>query len=101
MRKPITPALATAAMPAPGVTPGIYGDGSSVPRLTVDAQGRVTSLTTLPVAGGGGGGGAAYCAGATGGTGGASDSGSKTHSPESSTGSALKSRSGPAGAKRA
>jgi hypothetical protein len=54
---------------ASGVTPGSYGDGSNVPRITVDTQGRVTSLTTLPVAGGGGGGGVAYCAGATGGTG--------------------------------
>ena len=54
-----------ATLGASGVTPGSYGDGSNVPRLTVDAQGRITSLTTLPVAGGGGGGGA-YCTGATG-----------------------------------
>jgi hypothetical protein len=58
-----------ATLGASGVVPGSYGDGSSVPRLTVDAQGRITSLTTLPVVGGGGGSGAAYCAGATGGTG--------------------------------
>jgi hypothetical protein len=61
-----------ATLGASGVVPGVYGDGDNVPRITVDAQGRITSLTTLPVAGGGGGSGAAYCAGATGGTGGGS-----------------------------
>ncbi len=44
-----------AALGATGVTPGSYGDGGNVPRLTVDAQGRITSLATLPVTGGGGG----------------------------------------------
>jgi len=59
-----------AALGATGVTPGSYGDGANVPRLTVDAQGRITSVATLPVSGGGGGGsGGGYFAGATGGLG--------------------------------
>ena len=57
-----------AALGATGVTPGSYGDGGNVPRLTVDAQGRITSLATLPVTGGGGGGGSSggHVSGATG-----------------------------------
>lgn len=32
-----------------GVTPGVYGDATSVPQLTVDATGRVTAATTVPL----------------------------------------------------
>lgn len=32
-----------------GVVAGVYGDGSNVPTVTVDANGRVTSVTTSPV----------------------------------------------------
>lgn len=32
-----------------GVTAGVYGDSSNVPVLTVDANGRVTAATTLPI----------------------------------------------------
>ncbi len=56
-----------AALGATGVTPGSYGDGGNVPRVTVDAQGRITSLATLPVTGGGGGGSSGgFVSGATG-----------------------------------
>jgi hypothetical protein len=40
-----------------GVTPGVYGDTSNVPQITVDAQGRVTDVTEIAITGGGGGGG--------------------------------------------
>jgi hypothetical protein len=65
-----------AALGATGVTPGSYGDGANVPRLTVNAQGRITHATTLPVTGGGGGGGSggAWFSGATGNAGAASSS---------------------------
>lgn len=32
-----------------GVVVGVYGDGSNVPAITVDANGRVTSVSTSPV----------------------------------------------------
>lgn len=32
-----------------GVTAGTYGDGSNIPQFTVDAQGRVTSATNIPL----------------------------------------------------
>jgi hypothetical protein len=63
-----------AALGATGVTPGSYGDGGNVPRLTVDAQGRITSLATLPVTGGGSGSSGGFVAGATGTFGSASTS---------------------------
>lgn len=37
-----------------GVTPGIYGDSSNVPVITVDTYGRITAISTVPVSGGGG-----------------------------------------------
>jgi hypothetical protein len=40
------------------VTPGTYGDASNIPQITVDAQGRLTSVVSVPASGGGGGGGA-------------------------------------------
>ena len=64
-----------AALGATGVSPGSYGDGANVPRLTVNAQGRITHATTLPVTGGGeGGAGGAWFSGATGNPGAASSS---------------------------
>ena len=37
------------------VTAGVYGSSTLVPVVTVDAQGRITSVTTAAVSGGGGG----------------------------------------------
>lgn len=39
-----TPLLANS-----GVTPGVYGDSSSVPQFTVDATGRVMAATSVPL----------------------------------------------------
>ena len=39
------------------VTAGTYGDANNTPQITVDAQGRLTSVTTVTTAGSGGGGG--------------------------------------------
>lgn len=33
-----------------GVQPGIYGDSSHVPRLTIDANGRITNVSLVPIA---------------------------------------------------
>ena len=43
--------IVTAQLQDSGVTAGAYGSGSDVPIITVDAKGRVTSLTTASVAG--------------------------------------------------
>jgi len=40
-----------------GVPAGIYGDATNTPRITVDAKGRLTNVTLVPITGGGGGGG--------------------------------------------
>lgn len=40
-----------------GVSSGTYGSSSTVPQITVDAQGRVTNVQNVAVSGGGGGGG--------------------------------------------
>ena len=40
------------------VTAGTYGSSTMIPQITVDAKGRVTSVTNVAAAGGGGGGGA-------------------------------------------
>lgn len=37
------------------VVPGIYGDASHVPQITVDQQGHITDVVEVPVSGGGGG----------------------------------------------
>jgi hypothetical protein len=47
--------LEAARLPASGVTANTYGSGSQVPVLTVDATGRVTTVTLAAVSGGGGG----------------------------------------------
>lgn len=39
------------------VTPGQYGDASNTPQITVDQQGRITSIGTVSTTGSGGGGG--------------------------------------------
>lgn len=36
------------------VTPGVYGDASNIPQITVDQQGRITDIVDIPAAGGGG-----------------------------------------------
>jgi hypothetical protein len=41
--------IGTTQLSSSGVTPGVYGDGSNVPQLTVDATGRVMSATSVPV----------------------------------------------------
>jgi hypothetical protein len=46
---PATPAfraLVTADLPASGVLAGNYGDKGNVPKLTIDAKGRITAATT-------------------------------------------------------
>ncbi len=41
--------IGTTQLAASGVTPGVYGDGSNVPQITVDATGRVTAATSVPL----------------------------------------------------
>lgn len=38
------------------VTPGTYGDGTHVPQITIDQQGRISDAVEVPISGGGGGG---------------------------------------------
>jgi hypothetical protein len=45
------------ALAGSGVSAGTYGSSTLVPRITVDATGRITGVTTQAVSGGGGGGG--------------------------------------------
>lgn len=42
-------AIAVAQFPASGVVAGTYGSGSSIPIPTIDATGRITSITTASV----------------------------------------------------
>jgi len=37
------------------VVPGVYGDATHVPQITVDQQGRITNVTLVAITGGGGG----------------------------------------------
>lgn len=39
------------------VPPGLYGNSTNVPQVTVDAKGRITKVENVPITGGGGGGG--------------------------------------------
>jgi hypothetical protein len=41
--------IGTAQLADSGVTPGVYGDGTNVPQLTVDATGRVMAITEVPL----------------------------------------------------
>lgn len=41
--------VGTSQLAATGVTPGVYGDASNVPQFTVDATGRVTAATSVPL----------------------------------------------------
>lgn len=41
--------IGTTQLAASGVTPGVYGDGSNVPQVTVDSTGRVTAATSVPL----------------------------------------------------
>ena len=47
----------TIALANTTVTSGTYGSATKSPRITVDAQGRITSVTEATISGGGGGGG--------------------------------------------
>lgn len=44
-------ALVAADFPASGVTAGTYGDATDIPVLNIDATGRVTAASTVPVSG--------------------------------------------------
>ena len=41
--------IGTTQLANSGVTPGVYGDGSNVPQLTVDGTGRVMAATSVPI----------------------------------------------------
>jgi hypothetical protein len=43
----------TVALSNTGVTAGIYGSSTTIPRLGIDSQGRITSVSLQPVTGGG------------------------------------------------
>jgi len=42
--------VGTTQLTTSGVTAGVYGDATNVPQVTVDATGRVTAATSVPVA---------------------------------------------------
>lgn len=41
--------IGTAELASTGVTPGVYGDAGNVPQFTVDATGRVTAASSVPL----------------------------------------------------
>ena len=41
--------VGTTQLAASGVTPGVYGDSGNVPQFTVDATGRITAATSVPL----------------------------------------------------
>ena len=45
------------ALLATTVVPNTYGNSTTIPQITVDSKGRITSVVDIPAAGGGGGGG--------------------------------------------
>lgn len=50
----LTPSNLTADLTLTGVIAGTYGDATNVPQFTVDAYGRITGVTLVPISGGGG-----------------------------------------------
>ena len=50
----LTPNNLTADLTLTGVIAGTYGDATNVPQFTVDAYGRITGVTLVPISGGGG-----------------------------------------------
>jgi hypothetical protein len=52
-QQPTFRSLVTADLPSSGATPGNYGGSALIPQITVDAKGRITSISTVAAAGGG------------------------------------------------
>ena len=48
-------AIASSALPASGATAGSYGSSTQIAALTVDAKGRITAVSAVPVSAGGSG----------------------------------------------
>jgi hypothetical protein len=48
-------AISSADLPNSGAVASTYGNSTNVPQITVDAKGRVTSVTNVAISGGGGG----------------------------------------------
>jgi hypothetical protein len=47
-----SPTALTVELANTGVSPGTYGTATEVPRITVDAKGRITGVTTVTISGG-------------------------------------------------
>lgn len=47
--------IASTALPASGASGGVYGSNVSIPQITVDALGRITSVTNVGISGAAGG----------------------------------------------